>query len=107
MQKNMGGMLKGIQQLQTKMAKAQNEIAAASFEGQAQGIVTVVMNGKGEITNVSMKPEALAEDAETVSLLFQIASKSAYEQKEEFTKKKLAAAGGSALPFGMKIPGLA
>lgn len=107
MQKNLGGMLKGITELQRKMEAVQKEIAEASFDGEAaQGLVKVTMTGKGEITRVVIDPSVMTEDAETLSDLVVVASRKAYDAKEAMAKAKLSGIASGLMPLGLKIPGL-
>jgi DNA-binding YbaB/EbfC family protein len=107
MQKNLGGMLKGIAQLQRKIDAVQKEIAEASFDGEAAaGLVKVTMSGKGEITRVEINPVVMAEDAETLADLVVVAARKAYDAKEAVSKEKLAAIAPGLGSLGLKIPGL-
>ncbi len=107
MQKNLGGMLKGITELQKRMDAVQKEIAEATFEGAAaQGMVKVTMTGKGEIKSVSIDPSVMTEDAETVADLVTVAARKAYDSKEALAKQKLSGIASGLLPMGLKIPGL-
>lgn len=107
MQKNLGGMLKGITELQKRMDAVQKEIAETNFEGSAaQGLVKVTMTGKGEVTRVTVDPTVLTEDAETVGDLVTVAAAKAYEAKEAMAKQKLSGIASGLLPMGLKIPGL-
>lgn len=107
MQKNIGGMLKGITELQKRMDAVQKEIAEATFDGSAaNGLVKVTMTGKGEIKHVHIDPSVLTEDAETVGDLVTVAAGKAYEAKEALAKSKLSGIASGLLPLGIKLPGL-
>lgn len=107
MQKNLGGMLKGIQQLQQRMDAVQKEISDSVFEGSAaQGLVKVEMTGKGEVKRVTIDPSVLDEGAETVADLVTVAARKAYDAKEVMAKEKLSSIAGGLSPLGIKIPGL-
>lgn len=107
MQKNLGGMLKGITQLQARMNAVQDEIAKATFDGvAAQGLVKVTMTGKGEITRIVIDPTVMTEDADTVADLVTVAAGKAHEAKEAMAKEKLSGIATGLLPLGMKLPGL-
>lgn len=64
----MAGLLAQVQQMQTQVESAQQEIAAAEVTGSAgNGLVTVTGNGTGDITAVSISPEVIdPEDVETL-----------------------------------------
>ena len=50
MAKGLGGMMKQIQEMQTKMAQAQEELAEVRVSGTSGGgMVTATMNGKQEL----------------------------------------------------------
>lgn len=98
-------MLKGISELQKRMAAVQTELEAASFTGEsAEGIVKVTITGKGELTRVVIDPMAMTEDPETLADLVVVASRKAHAAKEVVAKEKLATLTVGALPFGLKIP---
>ena len=60
---NMGGMMKQMQQMQKKMMKAQDELHEMNFEASAGGgMVTVIANGKKEITDVQIKEDVVDPD---------------------------------------------
>lgn len=106
-QKNIGGLLKNMQQLQSRMDKIQTELAEALYEGSAgNGLVKVTLTGKGEHKSITIDPSILSEDAETVGDLVLVASKQAYDKKEAAAKEKLAGITSGVLPFGLKFPGL-
>lgn len=107
MQKNLGGMLKGINELQKRMDTVQKEIAEQVFEGNsAQGMVKVKMTGKGEIKSVAIDPSLMTEDSETLGDLVTVAAKNAYDAKEAVAKEKLSGIAKGLLPMGLKLPGL-
>lgn len=108
MQKNLGGLLKSITELQKRMETIQRELADAVYPGDAaQGLVKVEMTGKGEIKSLNIDPSVLQEDAETVADLVRVACNKAFEAKEAAAKAKLASVSSGLLPMGLKIPGMA
>ena len=61
-------MLKQIQQLQTRMARMQEELGTMTVTGTAGGgAVTVVATGHQQIQSIAIQPEVLEEGAEMVS----------------------------------------
>jgi DNA-binding YbaB/EbfC family protein len=59
---DMGALLAQAQQMQEQMMSAQQELADATVQGTvADGLVTVTVNGTGELVGVSLA-DALAED---------------------------------------------
>ena len=57
------GMMGKVKEMQSKMEKVQEEIAALEVEGRAGGgLVTVILNGKGEMRSLKIDPSLLKED---------------------------------------------
>ena len=51
------GMMGKVKEMQSKMEKVQEEIAALEVEGRAGGgLVTVILNGKGEMRGLKIDP---------------------------------------------------
>lgn len=65
---NMQQMIKQAQKMQQNIQKLQEELEAREFEGSAGGgVVQVKANGKKELTQILIKPEAV--DPEDVEML--------------------------------------
>ncbi|HET6497255.1 MAG TPA: YbaB/EbfC family nucleoid-associated protein [Thermoleophilia bacterium] len=99
-------MLKQVQEMQTKMALAQEELADETVEASAGGgMVTVVVTGDLEVREVRIKPEAVdPEDVEMLQDLVTAATNEALRAAQELASRKLGGAtGGLNLP---NIPGL-
>jgi DNA-binding YbaB/EbfC family protein len=59
----MGNLLKQAQQLQTKMARLQEELEERTVEASSGGgMVTVVVNGRQEILSINIEPEVIDPD---------------------------------------------
>ena len=94
-------MMRQAQQLQNRLAKAQEELESMSVEGSAGGgVVRVTMTGKQEVTEVIIEPEA-AEDIELLQDLVAAAVNDAFTRTQELAAEKMGAVTG-----GMNIPGL-
>ena len=103
---DMSKMLKKVQLLQEKMAKAQNELNQLRAEGQSGGgMVTVVANGKKDIVSVKIDPEVMQEDVEFVEDLIFAAVNQALEKASDVAEEKMNSVSGGMLG-GLKIPGL-
>jgi len=95
-------MLKQLEDMQKKMAKAQadleNEIVSASAGG---GAVTIEMNGHHEVKSVKIDPDAIdPEDVETLEDMVLTAFNQALEKATEVANQKMGAVtGGLNLPF--------
>ncbi len=60
---NMGNLLKQAQQLQSKMARLQEELEEKTVEASSGGgMVTVVVNGRQEILSINIEPEVINPD---------------------------------------------
>lgn len=94
-------MMRQAQQLQNRLAKAQEELETMSVEGSAGGgVVRVTMTGKQEITAVTIEPEA-AEDIDLLQDLVAAAVNDAFARTQQLAAEKMGAVTG-----GMNIPGL-
>ena len=94
-------MMRQAQQLQNRLAKAQQELESMSVEGSAGGgVVRVTMTGKQEVTEVVIEPEA-AEDIDLLQDLVAAAVNDAFTRTQELAAEKMGAVTG-----GMNIPGL-
>ena len=105
--KNLGQLMKQAQEMQEKMAEMQESLVAIEIEGFAgAGLVTVVLNGKGEMRRLKIDPSLIKpEDAEILEDLIVAAHNDAASKIEmrvqEDTQKLM---GGLPLPPGMKFP---
>ena len=65
----MQGLLAQAQRLQEQMLAAQDELARAQVEGSAGGgLVTATVTGAGELTGLTISPEAVdPDDTETLA----------------------------------------
>jgi len=105
--KNIAGMMKQAAQMQKKMEEMQTALEAMELEGSAgAGMVTVRLNGKGQMRGVRIDPK-LADPADMEMLQDLVVA--AHEEAKR--KIEVAAAeemqkitGGLGLPGGMKLP---
>ena len=105
--KNLGQLMKQAQEMQEKMAEMQESLVAIEIEGVAgAGLVTIVLNGKGEMRRLKVDPSLVKpEDAEILEDLIVAAhndAKSKIEMRVQEETQKLM--GGLPLPPGMKFP---
>ena len=96
-------MLRQAQQLQAKLAKAQQELGNATVEASSGGgVVKVVIDGQQKVRSVEISPEVInAEDAEFLQDLVMAAVNEAITKSQELANKHL-----SSLTGGLNIPGL-
>jgi DNA-binding YbaB/EbfC family protein len=99
--------MKQAQQMQTKMAELQEQLAGLEVSGSAGGgMVQVTMSGKGELRGVKIDPSlANPDDVEVLEDLIMAAAndaKSKVEARVQEEMQKLT--GGLQLPPGMQLP---
>ena len=101
--KNMGDLQKMAREMQANMAKAQEELAAATIEGTAGGgAVVVVLTGTQDIKSVKIQKDAVdPDDVETLQDLVVAAFMDALKKSRELAAQRLGGVTG-----GLKIPGM-
>jgi DNA-binding YbaB/EbfC family protein len=97
---NLNKLMKQAQQMQAKVAKAQEELAAAEVEGQAGGgAVSVRMNGKLEVQGISIQPSLVdPEDVEMLEDTVLAALTDATKKAQELAEKTMGEATGGMPP---------
>jgi nucleoid-associated protein EbfC len=108
MKGGMGNLMKQAQQMQAKMAKAQEELAKMEVVGEAgAGMVKITMLGSHSVRRVEIDDSLMgdADDKEMLEDLIAAAVNDAVRRVEEQNKDKMGAlTGGMQLPPGMKMP---
>ena len=106
MKGGMGNLMKQAQQMQAKMAQAQEEIAKMEVTGEAgAGMVKVTMTGNHNVRRVEIDDSLMEDDKEMVEDLVAAAFNDAVRRVEEQNKEKMGAlTGGMQMPPGMKMP---
>ncbi|MBU2503198.1 MAG: YbaB/EbfC family nucleoid-associated protein [bacterium] len=101
-------LMKQAQQMQAKMAKAQEELAAKEVTAEvAGGQVKVVMDGKHNLKSISIAPEAMdPEDAEFLQDLVLAAVNEAVKKVDELVEQEMGSVTGGLNIPGMKLPGM-
>ena len=96
-------MLRQAQQLQARLAKAQEELENDVVESSVGGgAVKVVITGRLKIRSIEISPEAVnPEDVEILQDLVIAATNEAIDKAQDLAQTRL-----SAITGGMKIPGL-
>ncbi len=99
----MGNMMKQVQEMQTKLAEIEEELAGQIVEGTAGGgMVTVVANGKQEIQSIIIERELVTPDElDMLEDMVVAATNQALENSRALRLEKV-----SQLTGGIKIPGL-
>ena len=101
--KGMGNMMKQAQQLQSKMAKLQEEMAGKTVEATSGGgMVKVVANGSQRIISIQIEKEVIdPEDSDMLQDLVVAAVNDALSKSQEMVSSEM-----SKLTGGLNIPGL-
>jgi len=99
----MGKLFKQAQKMQKDMAKIQAEMASKTVEATAGGgMITVVVNGNQEVTNIKIEKEVVnSDDIEMLENLVIAAINEGLRKSKE-----MVADGMGKLTGGMNIPGL-
>ena len=109
---NRGGMnpeiMKQIQQMQAKLAEAQQKLEETIVEGSSGGgAVAITMNARPELKSITIQAEVVdPDDVEMLQDLIQAAINEALEKVRAGQMQQLAGlAGGLNIP-GLNLPGL-
>lgn len=96
-------MMKQLQQMQSKMAKLQDELGDMTVTGTSGGgAVTVTANGHQKILSVSIEPEVLEEGAELLSDMVLAATNDALDKARETASQHMGQlTAGLGLPPGL------
>jgi len=96
-------IMRQAQELQAKLAKAQEELSKTTLEASSGGgVVKVTINGQQEIQSIKISPEVIdPNDVELLEDLVLTAVSEAIAKSQELAAERL---GG--LTGGLKIPGL-
>ncbi|RKQ96388.1 hypothetical protein C7446_2989 [Kushneria sinocarnis] len=102
----MGNMMKQAQEMQEKMQQVQEEIAQAEVHGEAgAGMVKVTMNGRHDVTDITLDPTVMEEDKEFLEDLLAAAVNDAVRKVEATSKERMEeVTEGMNLPPGFKLP---
>ena len=104
--KDLMGMMKQVKDMQERMQRLQEELAAIEVTGSAGGgLVAVTLTGKGDMKGVKIDPSLLKpEEAEIVEDLIVAATSDAKTKADARLQEKMAeVTGGLPLPPGMKL----
>lgn len=103
MQGGMAQLMRQANQMQIKMKKVQEELAARTFEGTAGGgAVKVTVSGENVVKSVVINPEVIsADDAEMLQDLIMAATNDALKVAKDTSSKEMEKITG-----GMSVPGM-
>ena len=106
----LAGLMKQAQamqeQMQSKMAKIEEDLAGIEVEGQSgAGLVKVTMTGKMTVKRIAIDPSLLADDKDMLEDLVAAGVNDAVRKAEKVAEEKRASvSAGMQLPPGMKMP---
>ncbi|MCU0953426.1 MAG: YbaB/EbfC family nucleoid-associated protein [Hyphomicrobium sp.] len=104
--KDIMGMMKQVGQMQARMQKMQEELAATEIEGQSgAGLVRVTLNGKGDMKKIAIDASLMKPgEGEILEDLVLAANQDARAKLETMMASKMAeVTGGLPLPPGLKL----
>jgi hypothetical protein len=104
---NIGNMMKQAQQLQKKMAEAQEKLGSIEVEGvSGGGMVKVTATAKGDIKRIKIDDTLMSkEEKEMTEDLIVAAINDAKQKGEAASQEEMkSVTGGIPLPPGMKLP---
>lgn len=105
--KNLGQMMKQAQEMQSRMAEMQAKLDGHEISGASGGgLVTVTLNGKGEMRRLKIDPSLLnAEETEVLEDLVVAAHRDARNKLDAYVSEEMSkVTGGLQLPAGLKLP---
>lgn len=105
--KDLGKMMKQVQDMQARMQEAQAKLEEATVTGQAGGgLVAVTMNGKGTMTAMSIDDSLMKpEEKEILEDLILAAHTDARTKVEALVADNMKdVTGGLAMPPGFQMP---
>ena len=106
MKNPLASIMQQAQQMQEKMQRAQEELAALTVDGESGGgMVRVVMNGRHQVQSVKVDPSLLGDDSDLLEDLLTAAFNDAVNKVTDKTQSQMKEmTGGLNLPPGMKFP---
>jgi DNA-binding YbaB/EbfC family protein len=95
--------MKQLQQMQTRMAKLQDELGDMTVTGTAGGgAVTVTANGHQKVLSVTIDPDAIGEGAELLADMVLAATNDALDKARETAAQHMGQlTAGLGLPPGL------
>jgi DNA-binding YbaB/EbfC family protein len=105
--KNLAGLMKQAQQMQSKMEEMQEALGRLEMTGEAgAGLVRMTLNGKGEMRSLKIDPKVVDPAAtEMLQDLIVAAYRAAKEKIDAASQAEMQkVTGGLQLPPGMKLP---
>lgn len=105
--KNLGNIMKQVQDMQTRMSEMQEKLAEMEIVGSSgAGMVQATLTGKSELKRIKIDPSLVKpEDAEVLEDLIVAAVNDARGKAEQRMQDEMGKlTGGLPLPPGFKFP---
>ncbi|TNE34091.1 MAG: YbaB/EbfC family nucleoid-associated protein [Alphaproteobacteria bacterium] len=105
--KNLGNLMKQAKEMQSRMVEMQQSLESHEVTGvSGGGMVSVTLNGKGEMRKLSVDPSLVdPEDKEVMEDLIIAAHADARAKVNAYSAEKMKEmTGGLQLPPGMQMP---
>jgi DNA-binding YbaB/EbfC family protein len=105
--KNLGNIMKQVQDMQTRMSEMQEKLADMEITGgSGAGLVQATLNGRSELKRIKIDHSLMkAEEAEVLEDLIVAAVNDARGKVEKHTQDEMSKlTGGLPLPPGFKLP---
>ena len=105
--KDLMGMMKQAKELQDRMQRLQEEVAALTIDGSAGGgLIKVTVNGKSELKNIKIDPSLLKPDETEIleDLIVAAINDARGKAEARLAERMRELTGGLSLPPGMKLP---
>ena len=107
MMRNMAGMMKKMQEMQSQLAAMQGDLADKEFTAiVGSEVVSATVTGDGKLVKLKLDPDALdPADTEMLEDMICLATNNALQKAaEEKTKMMNDITGGLPLPPGLTLP---
>jgi len=107
MMRNMAGMMKKVQEMQSRMEALQQEMAEAEFTATTGGgAVSATLTGKGEMRALKIEPAAVDPDdlGMLEGLILLAVNNARADADAEMAARMKDITGGLPLPPGMSLP---
>ena len=106
MMRNLGGMMKKVQEMQSRMEEMQSTLENQHFSASIGSAVSATVTGKGKLVQIHISSDACdPADTETLEDLVQTVINKALDEAENAKSAAMEElTGGLPLPPGMKLP---
>jgi len=102
---NIQGLMKQAQMMQKKMQEEQEKLAKTEVTGSAaNGMVSVVLNGKSEMKKLSIDKSLSSDDIDMLEDLILVAYNDAHQKVETLAEESMKTATGGVNLGGLKLP---